>query len=118
MDPIGLITTIFWIISSVVIPILLLYFSKFLWKVYLDSSRDETSKLPLPPGTYGWPFIGNMLDMIRMVNSYAYSKNHNTGVMQIWVVHDVMLFKLFDWTMASIIAFDWLLRYGRHASRI
>ena len=48
----------------------------------------------------------------------SYSKHHNTGVMQKWVVQDVMLFKVFDWTMAFIIAFDWLLKYGRHASSI
>ena len=31
-------------------------------------------------------------------------------------VHDVMLFKMFDWTMASIIAFDWLSKNPCHAS--
>ena len=38
--------------------------------------------------------------------------------MQKWVVQDVMLFNEFDWTMASIIAFDWPLKYGRHTSSI
>ena len=41
-------------------------------------------------------------------NMYVYSKNCNTGARQKMAVHDVMLFKIFDWTMASIIAFDWL----------
>ena len=31
-------------------------------------------------------------------------------------VNDVMLFKIFDWTMASIIAFDWLWKNPRHVS--
>ena len=47
-----------------------------------------------------------------------YSENHNIGVMKKLVVHDVKFLKLFDWTMVSIIAFDWLLKYGRRASSI
>ena len=37
---------------------------------------------------------------------YSYSKNYNTGAMQKWVVQDGMLFKLFDWTILCIAAFD------------
>ena len=42
--------------------------------------------------------------------------DHNTGARQKMAVHDVMLFMIFDWTMASIVAFDWLWKNLRHAS--
>ena len=45
-----------------------------------------------------------------------YSKCHNTVVKQKWVVQDVMLFKISDWTMVSIVVFDWLWKNPRHAS--
>ena len=41
-------------------------------------------------------------------DNIIYNKNHNTGAIQYMAFYDVMLFKIFDWTMASIIAFDWL----------
>ena len=42
------------------------------------------------------------------ISTFHYNKHRNTGARQKIAVHDVMLFKIFDWTIASIIAFDWL----------
>nr|AVR59239.1 cytochrome P450 26 [Platynereis dumerilii] len=58
-----------FILAWVVIPLILLYLSKLLWKVYLDSFKDDNCKLPLPPGSYGWPFIGNSLALARSMKS-------------------------------------------------
>ena len=49
---------------------------------------------------------------------FSYSHNHNTGAEQKWVVQDIMLFKIFDWSMACILTFDWLSNYVRHTSSI
>ena len=38
--------------------------------------------------------------------SSDHSKNHNTGACQNMAVQDVMLLKVFDWTMESIITFE------------
>ena len=46
------------------------------------------------------------------------SINHNTGTRQNMVVQDLMLFKLFDWTIIPIIAFDWLSKNARHSINI
>ena len=44
-------------------------------------------------------------------NPYLYGKNHNIGGSQNIRVQAVMLFKSLDWTMISILAFDWLFKY-------
>ena len=47
-----------------------------------------------------------------------WQQKHNTGASQNMAVHDIMLFKIFDWTMVSMMGFDWLSKYICHASNI
>ena len=43
-----------------------------------------------------------------------YSQHHNSGASQNMTAQDIKHFELFDWTMVSRIAFDWLSKYTRH----
>ena len=60
----------------------------------------------------------NLWSKILYLIFLPHSKQHNTGAEQKWVVHDVMLFRPSDWTIVSVIAFDWLSKYVHHARSI
>ena len=55
--------------------------------------------------TFNW----NLSEM-----SVFYNNIYNTGAEQKWAVQDVILLKIFDLTMVSIV--DWLRKNPRHAS--
>jgi len=46
------------------VPLALFLFSISLWKFYINNTRDTSSNLPLPPGTVGFPFVGETISMI------------------------------------------------------
>ena len=48
----------------------------------------------------------------------VYSKNHFTGVKPKVGSSGRHAFRPFDWTMASILGFDWLSKIARHAYNI
>lgn len=49
------------------VPLALFLFSISLWKFYINNTRDTSSNLPLPPGTVGFPFVGETISMIAKV---------------------------------------------------
>ena len=57
-----------------------------------------------------------MAQSLRYLQQFLTAKTITLEQDKKMAVHDVMLFKIFDRTMASIIAFDWLWKNPRHAS--
>ena len=54
-------------IYPLLLPAALFLFSVSLWRYYIDSLRDSSVSLPLPPGTVGLPFVGETLSMAFQV---------------------------------------------------
>lgn len=54
-------------LCTFVLPLLLFLAAIKLWDLYCVSSRDRSSALPLPPGTMGFPFFGETLQMVLQV---------------------------------------------------
>ena len=54
-----------------------------------------------------WKILKNTFKLYCRV-SIPYSKTHNTGESRNMTDQAAMLFKPLDWTIAIIIAFDWL----------
>ncbi|KAL8211360.1 hypothetical protein R6Q57_005797 [Mikania cordata] len=49
---------------QILTPILLFIIPYLFWKIY-KNQKPETPKINLPPGSFGWPFIGESLDLLR-----------------------------------------------------
>lgn len=54
-------------LCTFVLPLLLFLAAVKLWDLYCTSSRDRSCALPLPPGTMGFPFFGETLQMVLQV---------------------------------------------------
>lgn len=54
-------------LCTFVLPLLLFLAATKLWYLYCVSSRDRSCALPLPPGTMGFPFFGETLQMVLQV---------------------------------------------------
>ncbi|XP_039260317.2 cytochrome P450 26B1-like [Styela clava] len=66
------------------ITISLLFLSKFLWRKYIlktaeDSTSSLTASLPLPPGDFGIPFIGETLSWVIQGSKFNSSRRKQYG---------------------------------------
>lgn len=52
-------------LATLVTSLLTVFLSTAAWRCYFEKCRDPSSSLPLPPGSFGWPFIGETLAYIK-----------------------------------------------------
>uniref|UniRef100_A0A671EX72 Cytochrome P450 26A1 n=1 Tax=Rhinolophus ferrumequinum TaxID=59479 RepID=A0A671EX72_RHIFE len=67
----GLLALLASALCTFVLPLLLFLAAIKLWDLYCVSSRDRSCALPLPPGTMGFPFFGETLQMVLQVRDEA-----------------------------------------------
>jgi len=66
-----------WVVTSclyVIMPSFLLYLSTVMWDAKCTRTRDAGSVLPLPDGTMGFPFVGEMFNFLIMKESFQRSR--------------------------------------------
>ncbi|XP_053406375.1 cytochrome P450 26A1-like [Mercenaria mercenaria] len=68
-----------FMLRHVAIPFVLFVTCKTLWKWYVTSTRDSTCSLPLPPGGYGLPFIGETIHMLILGKAYFENRRKEYG---------------------------------------
>ncbi|XP_067949834.1 cytochrome P450 26A1-like [Watersipora subatra] len=54
-------------LCAILCPFALWMFCVTLWKAYIKSLKDKNSNLPLPPGSVGFPFVGETIQMMYQV---------------------------------------------------
>ncbi|KAM9325072.1 LOW QUALITY PROTEIN: cytochrome P450 26C1 [Gastrophryne carolinensis] len=65
--------------TSVLSLVLLLAVSHQLWSLRWHSTRDRSSKLPLPKGSMGWPFFGETLHWLVQGSDFHSSRRERYG---------------------------------------
>ncbi|GAB1302370.1 Cytochrome P450 26A1 [Apodemus speciosus] len=66
-------------LCTFVLPLLLFLAALKLWDLYCVSSRDRGCALPLPPGTMGFPFFGETLQMVLQRRKFLQMKRRKYG---------------------------------------
>ncbi|XP_037353137.1 cytochrome P450 26A1 isoform X1 [Talpa occidentalis] len=66
-------------LCTFVLPLLLFLAAIKLWDLYCVSSRDHSCALPLPPGTMGFPFFGETLQMVLQRRKFLQMKRRKYG---------------------------------------
>ncbi|KAB0392987.1 hypothetical protein E2I00_003862 [Balaenoptera physalus] len=66
-------------LCTFVLPLLLFLAAIKLWDLYCVSSRDRSCALPLPPGTMGFPFFGETLQMVLQRRKFLQMKRRKYG---------------------------------------
>uniref|UniRef100_A0A8C9BZR2 Cytochrome P450 26A1 n=1 Tax=Phocoena sinus TaxID=42100 RepID=A0A8C9BZR2_PHOSS len=66
-------------LCTFVLPLLLFLAAIKLWDLYCVSSRDRSCALPLPPGTMGFPFFGETLQMVLQRGKFLQMKRRKYG---------------------------------------
>lgn len=75
----GLLPLLASVLCTFVLPLLLFLAAIKLWDLYCVSSRDRSCALPLPPGTMGFPFFGETLQMVLQVRELGAGQDDPPG---------------------------------------
>ncbi|XP_024419228.1 cytochrome P450 26A1 [Desmodus rotundus] len=75
----GLLALLASALCTFVLPLLLFLAAIKLWDLYCVSSRDRSCALPLPPGTMGFPFFGETLQMVLQRRKFLQMKRRKYG---------------------------------------
>lgn len=73
----GLLALLASALCTFVLPLLLFLAAIKLWDLYCVSSRDRSCALPLPPGTMGFPFFGETLQMVLQVRELGAGQDYS-----------------------------------------
>ncbi|XP_005991616.1 cytochrome P450 26A1 [Latimeria chalumnae] len=67
------------VLCTFVLPLSLFLAAVKLWEIYCVSGRDPSCDRPLPPGTMGFPFLGETLQMILQRRKFLQMKRKKYG---------------------------------------
>ncbi|KAK3764169.1 hypothetical protein RRG08_044098 [Elysia crispata] len=60
------------VLATLACALLTVFLSTVFWRWHFENSRDSFSSLPLPPGSFGWPLIGETLHyVLRGMTEYT-----------------------------------------------
>ncbi|XP_064631721.1 cytochrome P450 26B1-like [Lineus longissimus] len=71
--------TVQFLFSNFIAPILLIIACNGIWKSHNYNLKDLTCNLPLPPGNFGLPFIGETLNFVLLGSKFYKSRRENFG---------------------------------------
>ncbi|XP_017287319.1 cytochrome P450 26A1 isoform X1 [Kryptolebias marmoratus] len=67
------------LLCTIVLPVLLLLVALRLWELYWSRGRDPSCAAPLPPGSMGFPFLGETLQLILQRRKFLRMKRQRYG---------------------------------------
>ncbi|XP_052770912.1 cytochrome P450 26A1-like [Mya arenaria] len=80
-----ILTLVLGVLKTLLVPFLLNITVRHLWRIYVTSLRDRNCLLPLPPGEFGLPIIGETVQMLLNMNEFTRRKRAQYG--DVYVTH-------------------------------
>ncbi|GFS19536.1 cytochrome P450 26A1-like [Elysia marginata] len=69
------------VLSTLVCGLVTLYGSTAVWRWYYESYRDKRSSLPLPPGSFGYPIVGETLHFLAEgMTEFVLNRRRKEGI--------------------------------------